>query len=90
METFQGKQRDKLLELVKEIEQLASVQENLYSVRVNISVLLKQVGANIIIHNAGIASTPRQSAAQIRKDIRGRFLEIRLANNPLYKCLSLT
>lgn len=89
-EKFQDGQRDKLLELVKGIEHLANEQERPYAVRVNISVLLKQVSARLTVHSAGIISTARLSTAQIRKDIRGRFLEVRIWDCSPYKCLSLT
>lgn len=89
-EKFQDGQRDMVLELVKGIENLANEQERLYAVRVNISVLLKQISARLTVHSAGIISTTRLSTAQIRKNIRGRFLEVRLWNCPPYKCLSLS
>lgn len=78
-----------LLNLVEEINGLSSHQEQRYSRRVNITVLLKRIVAGLLVHSAGNLRLPRHSSAQIRKDIAGRFVEIQLQGGPSYPCISV-
>ncbi|MBR0931716.1 recombinase family protein [Bradyrhizobium diazoefficiens] len=78
-----------LLDLVEEIRGLASDPERRFARRVNIKVLVKRIVARIVVHSAGDLTLPRQSSAQIRKDITGRFLEIQLQAGPSYPCISV-
>jgi hypothetical protein len=88
-ELSQGKQLEQLAEFSKEIASLSSNEERHYSTRVNISVLLRQIVSNLIVHSAGVITSPRHSSAQITKDITGRYLEIRLGDGRVYKCISV-
>jgi hypothetical protein len=82
-------QRDLLLQLFEEIKSLSTDQARRYSIRVNITVLLKQIVAGLIVHSAGSLTSPRHTSAQIRKDINGRFLEVQLRDGPSYRCISI-
>ena len=87
-EQLHGNQRDTLLKLVQEIEYLSTAANQLYVRRVNLSVLLKPM-ITVAVHSAGVISTPRHRSAQVRKDVSGRFLEIRIWGGPPYKCISV-
>jgi hypothetical protein len=89
-ERLRSGQRDKLLELVDKIADLSKNHERSYAMRVDIAVLLKQIVTEMVVHSAGAVSTPRLPSAQISKDVRGRFLEIRLWDGPLDKCISVS
>jgi hypothetical protein len=52
-------------------------------------VLLKQIVTSLIIHSAGEFPTPRLLSAQVLRNISGRFLEVRLWDGPLYRCISV-
>jgi hypothetical protein len=88
-ERLQGEQRDQLLKLVDAIGNLSRDQDQLYAKRVDIAVLLKQIVTSLIIHSAGEFPTPRLPSAQVRRDISGRFLDVRLWDGPLYRCISV-
>jgi Recombinase len=88
-ERLQGEQRDQLLKLVDAIGNLSRDQDQLYAKRVDIAVLLKQIVTSLIIHSAGEFPTPRLPSAQVRRDISGRFLDVRLWEGPLYRCISV-
>jgi hypothetical protein len=89
-ERLRSGRRDKLLELVDKIADLSKNHERSYAMRVDIAVLLKQIVTEMVVHSAGAVSTPRLPSAQISKDVRGRFLEIRLWDGPLDKCISVS
>ncbi|MBR1331027.1 recombinase family protein [Bradyrhizobium ottawaense] len=78
-----------LLDLVEEIKGLSFDQDRRYARRVNITLLLKQIVAGLIVHSAGNLSVPRHSSAQIRKDMDGRYVEIQLRDGPSYRCISI-
>jgi len=82
-------ERAALCDLVQEIEALSLDQDQRYSRRVNITVLLKQIVTGLNVHSAGKLTPPRHSSAQIRKDINGRFVEIQLRDGPVYRCISI-
>jgi hypothetical protein len=79
-----GDRREKLGALVDGILALKE-QAQPYAVRVEIAVLLKQIVTELALHSAGSAPFPRLPSAQIKKDVGGRFLEIRLWDGPLDK-----
>ncbi|MBR1092717.1 recombinase family protein [Bradyrhizobium manausense] len=87
---LQGRQKDKLIELIDRIVDLSTNQERSYPLRVDIAVLLKEIVTEIIVHSAGDISAPRLPSAQISKDVRGRYSEIRLWDGQLDRCLSLS
>ncbi|TYL86693.1 hypothetical protein FXB40_41685 [Bradyrhizobium rifense] len=89
-ERLQGEQKDKLIKLIDKIVDLSTNQERSYAVRVDIAVLLKEIVTKIVVHFAGDVSTPRLPSAQISKDVRGRYFEIRLWDGRLDKCLSIS
>ncbi|MBP0116393.1 recombinase family protein [Bradyrhizobium vignae] len=89
VERAQGDRKVKLVELADKIANLPTSQEP-YAVRVDISVLLKGIIAEMVVHSAGIVSNPRLPSASITKDVRGRFLEIRLWDGPLEKCICIS
>lgn len=89
-ERLQGEQRDKLLELADKIADLSKEQERHYATRIDIAILLKQIVTELVVHSAGAVSTPRLPSAQISKDVRGRFLKIRLWDGRLDKCLCVS
>lgn len=82
-------ERAALCDLVQEIEALSLDQDQRYSRRVNITVLLKQIVTGLNVHSAGKLTPPRHSSAQIRKDINGRSVEIQLRDGPVYRCISI-
>lgn len=89
LESVNEEQRAELVRLVGEIEALSADQAARYVRRVNISVLLKQIVAKIIVHSASSFTPSRHPSAQIRKDMSGRFLEIHLERGPSYRCISV-
>ncbi len=89
-ERLQGEQRDKLLDLADKITDLSEEQERHYAARIDIAILLKQIVTELVVHSAGASSTPRLPSAQISRDVKGRYLEIRLWDGRLDKCLCVS
>ncbi|SDI27035.1 Recombinase [Bradyrhizobium sp. Rc2d] len=89
LERLQGARRNKLLTLVDKVADLLNKQEQHYATRVEIALLLKQIVTQLVLHSAGAIESPRLPSAQISKDVRGRFLEIRLWDGRLDKYRSV-
>jgi hypothetical protein len=88
-ERLEGEQRVKIEKLAKLIGDLSRDQERLYAMRVDITVLLKQLITKIVVQSAGEVSTSRIATAQVRKDVSGRFLTMQFLDGPLYRCISI-
>lgn len=80
--------RTTVVKLAAEVALLPLEENQRYARRVDISILLKQVVARLLLHSSG-SRGQRLPTAQIRKDMEGRFLEVHLAGDRVYKCISV-
>ena len=83
-------QKAALEELVVLIEQLSQEADQTYSTRLNIAVLLKKMVSDLRVASAGAEPRPRMSEALVRRDLAGRYFEIRLWNGPFCKGISIS
>lgn len=86
-ERLSDKQTEIISDLVKHIKLLS--EDQIYSTRLSIALLLKKIVSELRISSAGPEPKPRLSKALIRRDVSGRFFEIRLWDSPLYKGISI-
>ncbi|QOZ71738.1 recombinase family protein [Bradyrhizobium arachidis] len=86
---FRGEQRSTLLELAERVAKCLTAQKPYFATRVEIAILLKQTVTHLALYSAAVIESPRLPSAQISKDVRGRFLEIRLWDGPVDKYLSV-
>ncbi len=80
-------QKKIMSDLVYLIRQLSG--HEVYTARFNIALLLKEIISELSISSAGSEPAQRLSEALVRRDISGRFFEIRLWDGPLYKGISV-
>ena len=90
VDRMQDGQKDTLLKLIGKIADLSATEQRRYAARVDIAVLLKQIITELVVHSAGVAFPARLPSAQISKDLPGRFLQIRLWDGRIDKCLSVS
>jgi hypothetical protein len=87
-EQLSSEQKKILAQLVENIKRLSGDQ--VYDARYSIALSLKKIVTNLSISSAGQNSAPRLSGALVRRDIPGRFFDIRLWDGPLYRSFSIS
>jgi Recombinase len=78
-----------LEELVELIEQLSVDSDRSYSTRVNMAVLLRKIVSTLNVASAGMEPRQRMSEALVQRDLPGRYFEIQLWGDRLYKSISI-
>lgn len=78
-----------LEELVELIEQLSVDSDRSYSTRVNMAVLLRKIVSTLNVGSAGMDPRQRMSEALVQRDLPGRYFEIQLWDDRLYKSISI-
>jgi hypothetical protein len=82
-----GKQKKMISDLVDLIRKLSG--DDVHSVRFEIALLLKNIVSKLSVSSAGTEPAPRMGGALVRRDVPGRFFEIRLWDGPLYRGISV-
>jgi len=86
-ERMSDEQKKIISDLVEHVKKLSGDQ--VYGARFSIALLLKRIVSELRISSAGSAPTPRLSDALVRRNVTGRFFEIRLWDGPLYRGISI-
>jgi hypothetical protein len=80
-------QKKIMSDLVGPIRELSG--DDVYGARFKIALRLKEIVSELRLSSSGSKPTPRLSDALIRRDVSGRFFEIRLWDGPLYEGISI-
>jgi len=82
-----GEKRESLSGLVSDIKVLAV--NDVYAARCNIAIALERVVTKLNVASAGAKPVPRTSNTKIRRNISGRYYDIRLWDGPILRGLAV-